>query len=145
MHLLKQLKEQGYKVTHPREAVAWLLVNHPNDGHILPLTIRDIAKDLTRKQVKVDLVSIYRTLELFVKLGLVHEVEFGEGKKRYELASVSEHHHHLVCQHCGCVTDIDLPLEERIVAQVEEETHFAIKRHTMEFFGVCKFCRKKVE
>lgn len=140
MDLLTTLKNNGYKITTPRKEVALLLLDHPKDDHSGPLSIQDISTDLLRKSIAVDVVSIYRTLELFMRLGIVHEVEFGEGMKRYELFSPDEHHHHLVCEICGLVTEITVPLERKILEEVEHITNYQIKRHSLEFFGRCKAC-----
>lgn len=61
---------------------------------------------LTAKQVKtqlpdIDLVTIYRSLELFVQEGLITQVNLGGGETQYEFQS--EPHHHAVCTDCDKV------------------------------------------
>src|ERR1700745_3587338 len=67
----------------------------------MPLMIGDIIK----KCPQIDRVSIYRTLELFVQLGIAEVVPMG-WKQRYELTSpFKSHHHHLYCVECHRLID----------------------------------------
>lgn len=134
MDYLKRLKDKGYKLTTPRKMVLDQLSQHP-------LTISEIADKLRDNKVKVDLVSIYRTLELFVKLSLVHVIEFGDGKRRYELIDNKNHHHHLVCHNCGKVEDVRLTVEEKILSDVKHQSDFRVERHSLELFGLCINCQ----
>jgi len=134
MSFLKRLKDKGYKLTTPRKLILDKLSQYP-------LTIAEIAEKLKNNKVKVDLVSIYRTLELFVELGVVHTIEFGDGKKRYELADDKNHHHHLICNNCGKVEDIKLTIEEKMLSDIKHQTDFKVERHSLELFGLCINCQ----
>lgn len=95
---------------------------------------------LTEK-IGVNKTSVYRELQNLITHGEICEAEFGDGKKRYELASL-DHHHHLVCTNCKSVADVklqqDLDAEER---RIEQSTGFKVERHSLEFFGKCSDCR----
>ena len=90
----------------------------------------------------IGLVTIYRTLEILTKLGLICEVHAGGNCRSYLMRRPSEHHHHLICSNCGTVidfTDCDLgELEQRLT----EETGFKINGHLLEFLGQCENCLK---
>ncbi|RYG94537.1 transcriptional repressor, partial [archaeon] len=89
--------KEGYRLTSPRRAVFDVL--HSSES---PLAIAVIIKACP----DVDRVSIYRTLELFTRLGITEIIPFG-WKQRYELTSpFKPHHHHLYCTNCGILIDI---------------------------------------
>jgi len=130
---LDKIKRQGFRLTKPRQLLLKTLTYHP-------LTIQEIATLLHKKKSSVDLVSIYRSLELFIQIGIVNAVEFGDGKKRYELNNPFHHHHHLICRKCGTVKDIELD-EKILLTQIKKKTKFKIVQHQLEFFGLCPHCQ----
>jgi len=134
MILTEKLREKGYKVTSIRKNIYSVL-------SLSPVSIRQIAGKLKKKKKRIDLVSIYRSLELFAGLGLADEVSLGDGKKRYELVDVKRHHHHLVCDRCGVIEDVLLDLENKIIREAEKKSEFIISKHSLEFFGLCKQCQ----
>jgi Fur family transcriptional regulator, ferric uptake regulator len=122
----------GIRQTKPRKLVFEAL-NHFSK----PITALEIHKYLKNK---IDLTSIYRTIDILKKLDLINVILFGEGKKRYELKNDHDHHHHLVCENCGDVTNIEMK-ETNLLKNVEEKSKFKIIKHNLEFFGLCKECQ----
>ncbi len=90
-------------------------------------------------KIKVNKTTVYRQIDKLIKDGKIVEVEFGDGKKRYELKSLG-HHHHLVCKNCGILEDISFN-EETILKEVSKKTDFLIESHSLEFFGLCNNCK----
>ena len=85
------LKAQGFRMTIPRRIILDLLLK--TEGHLLA---KEIYLKVNKKYPDIGLTTIYRTLDLLVKMGLINKFEFGEGQSRYELAwDFKEHHHHL--------------------------------------------------
>ena len=132
------LRQHGYRVTPQRRAV--LNVIAINRDHLAPA---DIYERVRRERPGIGLVTIYRTLDMLDKLGLICEVHSAGSCRSYVLRRPSEHHHHLVCSYCGTVadfTDCDLTeLEQRLC----RETGFEIEGHLLEFSGCCRNCRDK--
>lgn len=95
---------------------------------------------LRQKGVKSDLVTVYRTLDLFTQLGLVQKTQFGDQTVRYELVGATGHHHHLVCEQCGSIEDVPLD-EQMLLGQVGKKSKFQVTRHVLEFFGRCVKCQ----
>lgn len=122
----------GQRFTKPRKLVFEALEHLSK-----PVSANEINDYLKNK---IDLTSVYRTLSLLVKSEMVNVILFGEGKKRYELKKISEHHHHLFCENCGDVEDIKMK-EESLLKTVAERSKFVIKKHNLEFFGLCKDCQ----
>jgi Fur family ferric uptake transcriptional regulator len=96
---------------------------------------------------RVPVSSVYRSLAVLEQAGVVEPHHGARGLTRYEMAEwLAGHHHHLVCQSCGMVEDIELPghLEielERLVGQVSGLSSFAASGHALEVDGRCVRCR----
>jgi len=100
----------------------------------------------------VGLTTVYRTLELLVRMGLVFKFDFGDGRARYELSEGPKgagHHHHLVCTNCGRVIDYtdfideEVELLNRTEKGLSKKYNFDITNHLIQFYGLCEGCRSK--
>jgi Fur family ferric uptake transcriptional regulator len=133
------LASKGLRLTAPRRAVIDVLVERA-----APLTVADIHGRL--RKARINLVSVYRTLRLLVDLGLVRLVDEFRGTQRFELAEVyTGHHHHVVCQGCGQVEDIDgCWLEEKMLEtlnrRLRRTRRFRVTAHDLKLFGLCRGC-----
>jgi Fur family ferric uptake transcriptional regulator len=127
------LKDQGYRLTKQREHILKSLTEYP-------LSAEDIYKKLLSKHIPLDLASVYRTLELFINMGIVYSIDLGEGKKRYELINKKNHHHHLICNKCRKVEDIKV-YEDLMEKELQKKTKYKIDHHHLEFFGLCPNCQ----
>lgn len=126
-----ELRSVNLKVTPARIAVLKLLESHDtpvDSGHFL-----DSHKDLG-----VDRVTIFRILNSFVESGLAKKVEFQEGKARYEKAGGD--HHHFICEKCGSIEDVSDCHIDNLISDIQKKKGILIKRHSLEFFGLCKNC-----
>ena len=65
------------------------------------------AKELHQKMRDIDLVTIYRNLDLFVQNKLISEMHLGKGETQYEYQH--EPHHHAVCIECEKVLHFTAP------------------------------------
>ncbi len=107
-----------------------------------------------RKQApSIGLTTVYRTLELLVKMNLLVRHDFGDGRARYEVISGSkseDHHHHLVCTRCRRVTDYkdfieeEVSLLEKVEKGLSKKFKFKIVDHLIQFYGLCERCQKTV-
>lgn len=130
---LASLQQSGHKLTNSRREILELLPS-------TPATVAEIQEILRQKQVKIDIVTIYRNLDMFIRIGLVRKTQFGDKSARFELITNQDHHHHLICDNCGSVEDI--PLDEKtLVNQVGKKSRFKVERHNLEFFGACALCQ----
>ena len=131
-----KLKKLGYRLTPQRLMIVSAIENSPD--HI---SAEEIYSQVVDKYPNVNISTIYRTLELLEQLGLVTETDLGGGRVRYHPADKG-HHHHLVCQECGAIIDLNesllSPLKE---ALLREDNFIADLRH-LGIFGRCVKCRK---
>ncbi|MFH1447203.1 MAG: Fur family transcriptional regulator [Chloroflexota bacterium] len=135
----EQLSEAGYRLTRPRRMVMEILINAK--APLAPLAVFKIAQ---RNGYGLGLVSVYRTLDLLLELGLVTLVHFSEGCHAYVLASPG-HHHHIICS--GCETVIEFPGVgdlDALTSRVQQETGFQVNDHLLQFYGLCPACQQAV-
>lgn len=141
-----RFRGRGYRITIAREAILDVLSR--TSDH---LSAEDVYLAVHKIHPNVGLTTIYRTLELLVRLGLVFKFDFGDGRARYELAETPKgmrHHHHLVCTQCGRVIDYtdfiddEIELLSRTEQGLAKKFDFAITNHLIQFYGLCNECRK---
>lgn len=90
--------------------------------------------------------SVYRNLAVLERAGVVHRIMTTDEFGRYELAEdLTEHHHHLICETCGDVTDFTLPADaeadlEAALKRVARRTSFQAQHHRLDLVGTCPRC-----
>lgn len=128
----KLLADNGYSVTGARQLTFDLLLQAE------PQSVREL---LARADGKVDRVTIYRNIELFEKLGVVHRVYIG-WKYKLELSDAfTGHHHHLSCLKCGKIIDIeDEQHIDEYIKLIADKVGFQPRRHQFEVDGYCREC-----
>jgi len=133
------LNSQRLKFTRPRRLIFKEIFSskkvHPN--------AYEIHRRLKRKGQKVSLATIYRTLNLLVKCGLVSEIDFGEDHSHYEPDVVKAAHGHLVCLSCGEVKEFSHERIQTILYKIGKESHFMTDKFSIQVFGYCANCQKK--
>ncbi|HEV2147824.1 MAG TPA: Fur family transcriptional regulator [Longimicrobiaceae bacterium] len=138
IHLFRRyLRQQGLPVTQQREVVADVVFN--SSEH---LSVEEIEAQLRSRGERIGKATIYRTMEILVRSGLVEEHDFGEGFKRYEhLFGQQPVHEHLICTHCARVTEFERPEIGRIEEEVARQHGFLPTRHRLEIYGLCADCQ----
>lgn len=90
---------------------------------------------------KIGFSTVYRTLKLFTECGLAKEVNFGDGRARFERAIDRSQHGHLICTNCGKAEEFNLGTVEKTIARITSKFGFKIEGHRFEVYGLCKKCR----
>ncbi len=134
--ILQAIKSRGYKLTQTRQYIIELFLSTS-----APLAYSEINDYLARRYKRLDKTTIYRELDFLTAQEIIKSLDFGDGKKRYELMD-REHHHHLICTGCKEVQDVHFHegFEEQ-QKQILAAMNFEITDHTLEFFGRCGKCR----
>jgi Fur family ferric uptake transcriptional regulator len=101
---------------------------------------QELHDDLRRGGASVGLTTVYRHLQALAEVGSVDVLRSGDGEARYRACPTVEHHHHLVCRHCGRAVEVAGPAVERWADAVAAEHGFTDVAHTLEVFGVCADC-----
>ena len=146
-YALSVLKNRGFRITKPRQLVVELL-----DQTTQALSAYEIKEKLDSSGEKVDTVSIYRILECLEDNHLIHRLLSSGKVLRCQLEHEStchldqqDHCHHLlICEKCLNIQEVHCPGAEDLVARVEKHASFVVKRHNMEFLGLCGACSHSV-
>jgi Fur family ferric uptake transcriptional regulator len=137
-------QRQFERWTAPREAILDLMSR--TSKH---LSAKDIYAALYRMYPGIGLTTVYRTLDLLVRMGLINKFTFGDGPSRYEYMSEDKkgHHHHVVCSKCGKIIDYsdflddELELVNKTEKHLSEKYNFKVFGHSIEFYGLCEKCQ----
>lgn len=129
------LNSRSQRITSPRLKILGILKSNHN-----PLTISEIHNKI--KDKKIDLATVYRTINLFAGLGIVNEIDFKDEFKRYELIYDRHHHHHIVCKKCKRVENVEACVLEDLEKFLNRKGYTEIS-HSLEFFGLCNKCNEQ--
>ncbi len=132
------LRQHGYKFTPQRRIVIQTVAS--SQDHLTPAAIYE---KVHQERPNIGLVTIYRTLDILAKLGLICELHAG-GSCRSYTTGTSEHHHHLICTNCGKVVDFSGYDLSQLEQRLSLETGFDIEDHLLEFVGLCQACQKEL-
>ena len=132
--IINRLGEQGYRLTPQRMMVLAAIEN--SDHHI---SAEEIFSQVVAKYPHLNISTVYRTLELLHRLGLVTQTDLGGGRVRYHPADKG-HHHHLVCQECGKVIDLDESVLDHLKMLLRRDYKFEPDIRHLAFFGLCDDC-----
>ena len=136
-HTLATLASAGYRRGGARNAVVELL-----ERQRCALTAQEIDDRLRTEGRSVGRASVYRILELLTEMRLVQRIDVGQGVARYERHQPDgDHHHHLVCDHCGRVAPFEDPALEQAIERVSSRLSFAVDDHDVVLHGACGDCR----
>lgn len=135
--LVQGLRRQGYRLTPQRRTVIDTIVH--SQGH---LDAEDIFRRALGQRPGLSRSTVYRTLEFLEGLGLVAGADLGEGRVRYHFRDQG-HHHHLVCQVCGGVVELEEAALLPLKASLLRDTGFAVELSHLALFGRCASCRQE--
>ncbi len=139
--LKEKLKECGYKFTGQRAAILEAMLQFSGQ-HV---SAEEIFNAVKLKHPELGLATVYRTMLLLDKLGLVHKLDFDDGFSRYELVKPNEDHthHHLICSSCGSVSEVEEDLLDSLEEEILKKNGFLVKDHRVQFYGLCSKCRNE--
>lgn len=109
-------------------------------GHATP---EQICTQVQRAAPAVNITTIYRTLDLMERIGLVRHTHLGHGAPTY---SEQEHQHvHLVCHSCGQVIETASGLMDDLTDRLRADTGFELDVTHLALSGLCATCRDHPE
>ena len=127
-------KEKKLKLTPQRLAVYNYLLNttsHPSADIIYT--------DIHIQYPTMSLATVYKALKTLVDVGLIQEINVGEGNFRYDGNSLA--HPHVQCLSCGKVDDFkDLSLDN-LNSLAEGCSDYKIVSNKVYFYGYCPDCQ----
>jgi Fur family transcriptional regulator, ferric uptake regulator len=136
-NLTEELTRQGYRMTPQRMMIVDAIEHAEN--HI---SAEDIFKQVVAKYPNVNVSTVYRTLELLEKRGLVTKTEMGVGHIVYHPLEKG-HHHHLICRECGSVVNLDESVLTPLQESLQQNYQFTADLRHLGIMGLCAECNKK--
>ncbi len=135
----KKIRKKQLQWTSQREAVFSVILDSI-DKH---LTAEEIYLKTKKTMPNIGLATIYRTLELFCKEGILQKFNLPNGAARYELlAEDDDAHYHYICLGCGKIFEV--PIQKEVSSQIENNIKdFVITKVSCWYFGYCNDCVKK--
>lgn len=131
------LSTAGIRVTGQRALI--LEIIRQGQGH---LDAVEIYRQASIKQPRLSLSTVYRTMQILKRLGLVEEVHIDDTHHHYEPKQATDHYH-LVCLGCGAVIEFTYPLAHQITTGVPDAKEFQIVNTDVRITGYCSRCRQQ--
>jgi Fur family ferric uptake transcriptional regulator len=133
---LQRLAEAGYRRGGARRELVELL-----GRQACALSALEIEEALAGGARRVSRASVYRILDELEELHVIQRVEAGGGTARYEpVGADGDHHHHLVCDHCGALQPFSDEELERAIHRLAERVPLAVTEHEVMLHGACASC-----
>jgi len=130
----RALNVTGLRVTGQRALILEVI----RRGH---LDADEIYRQARVKQPRLSLSTVYRTLQVLKKLGLVEELHFNDTHHHYEVKPSSEHQH-MLCLGCGKVVEFECPLSPKMKENIAQEKGFEVTNVEIRMTGYCSQCRQ---
>lgn len=131
---LTAMDRGGYRLTEPRRAVAQLIADQA--GHF---SAADLVAEARARRLGVGRATIFRTLDVFLDLGVVERIDLPSGEHAY-VGCAASHHHHVICSRCGRTSEIADAGLRTLVREVASRTGYRVDEHRLELFGLCPAC-----
>jgi Fur family transcriptional regulator, ferric uptake regulator len=139
----KAIEAAGLRVTRPRQILVeqialWAEEDQDFTGEALWHAVQQSNPWLGRS-------TVFRTIDLLTQLGFLDRISFADGSERYHAVAPGSHHHHLTCERCHRVVEIDACISPELLKHVAQETGFTVTGHRLELFGQCPYCQRSIK
>jgi len=140
--LKAELNEKGWRLTPQRETILEVFQNLPKGEH---LSAEDLHHRLQGEGDDISLSTIYRTLKLMARMGILRELELAEGHKHYELNQPHPyHHHHLVCVRCNKMVEFKSDSILKVGAKTAQKEGYHLLDCQLTIHAVCPACQRSL-
>lgn len=138
--LKAELHEQGWRLTSQRQLILQVFQTLSLGNH---LSAEDVYKIVQDKGQEMSLSTVYRTLKLMVRMGILRELELSEGHKLYELNQPHPyHHHHLVCVLCHKTIEFKSDSTLKVGYNTADKNGFHLLDCQLTVHGICPTCQQ---
>ena len=131
------LRSKGVRLTFQRQLIVRRAVAH------LHFTSEELVRDVQAVDRTVARGTVYRTLALMHRYGVVEKHDVLYGPPNYEVTFAKSHHDHLMCVQCGEIIEFQEPRIETIQDQVVKRFGYQLLSHTHKLYGLCGTCQRK--
>jgi len=141
--LLNEVEAQGVRLTAQRRALIETI--QEATSHLDAASLLSLAR---KRDPNIDRATVYRTLELLKRLGMIDELDLMHlnGEKHYYEVKTQKDHLHLACFRCGEIEEFSSPTFDRMKQEISEKNNFEVQVMRLEVGGLCRRCtaRQKV-
>ena len=138
-HLRDKLHTTNRRMTRQRQLVFDTL-QHSHDH----LDVESLYQRTKAHDSNISLATVYRTLAVLKKMGLVEEHQFGEDHSHFEVAHPAPHYH-FTCLKCKQVLEFDAPQVMEAARRLSEQEGLHITDAHLFLSGYCSKCRNHAE
>ena len=131
---MKILRDMGVRLTPQRMII--LSVVAEGNGH---MGVDEIFSSAKETYPYMDIATVYRTLHLLTKVGVVTEVAMGD-RLHFELTDPNGRHHHMVCNSCSSAFDLSPHYLEELHTALVREFGFEPDLDNFTVSGLCAQC-----
>ncbi|MGB7416024.1 MAG: transcriptional repressor [Thermosynechococcaceae cyanobacterium] len=140
--LKAELNERGWRLTPQRETILTVFQNLPEGKH---LSAEDLHDQLHEQGEPISLSTIYRTVKLMSRMGILRELEFAEGHKHYEINQpYPHHHHHLLCVKCNKTIEFKSDSILKIGTKTAQKSGFHLLDCQLSIHAICPQCQRSI-
>lgn len=136
MDIAQKLREEGYKVTPQRIAIYNVL--HAENNHP---TAEMIYQSLREDHPSMSLATVYKTMEIFERIGIVRVLDLGDDCSRYDWDT--RNHPHVRCTMCNRINDLHDVQVNCLREEVARHSEYEITGLHVSFEGICPECLRK--
>lgn len=138
--LKAELNERGWRLTPQRETILNVFQHLPKGKH---LSAEELYELLESEGEEISLSTIYRTLKLMSRMGILRELELAEGHKHYELNQpYPYHHHHLICVRCNNTIEFKNDSILKIGTKTAKKEGYHLLDCQLSIHAVCPACQR---
>jgi Fur family transcriptional regulator, ferric uptake regulator len=140
--LKSELNERGWRLTPQRETILQIFKNLPTGKH---LSAEELYNMLQGDGERISLSTIYRTLKLMARMGILRELELAEGHKHYEINQpYPHHHHHLICVRCNKTVEFKNDSILRTGTKTAQREGYHVLDCQLTVHAVCPACQRSL-
>jgi Fur family ferric uptake transcriptional regulator len=140
--LKAELNDKGWRLTPQRETILHIFQNLPEGKH---LSAEELHDTLAEQGNPISLSTIYRTVKLMARMGILRELELAEGHKHYELNQpYPHHHHHLICVRCNKTIEFRSDTVLKVGTKTAQKEGFHLLDCQLSIHAVCPQCQRSL-
>jgi Fur family ferric uptake transcriptional regulator len=138
--LLSQVQSRGIRLTAQRRALIETIQEATT--HLDAASLLRVARE---RDPNIDRATVYRTIELLKKLGMIDELDLMHlnGEKHYFEVKTQQDHLHLACFGCGEIIEFATPAFEQLKQEIAKKNEFEVQVIRLEVGGLCNICAAK--
>jgi Fur family transcriptional regulator, ferric uptake regulator len=140
--LRAELHGKGWRLTPQREIILQVFQELESGKH---LSAEDLQGVLASAGHNISLSTIYRTVKMMARMGILRELELAEGHKHYEINQPSpHHHHHLICVSCNNTIEFRNDSILKIGDKTAKKEGYHLLDCQMSIHAICPACQRSI-